>query len=99
MKDLQQHQDKLERQTERQQQELTQAEQTIMTLSSSKVLIQCMYSCELSPSDAWHFLNAGVEVPCFSIQHPQTLLTSHGFAMLTLCCCYGNLSCKLLYWT
>ncbi len=41
---MQQQQDKLERQTERQQQELTQAEQTIMTLSSSKVLIQSMYS-------------------------------------------------------
>ncbi len=61
---MQQHLDKLKRQTERQQQELTQAEQTIMTLSSSKVLIQCVYSCELRPSDAWHCLSAGVKVPC-----------------------------------
>lgn len=59
---MQQHRDKLERQTERQQQELTQAEQTIMTLSSSKVLIQCMYSCELSSSDAWHSSSTGIEV-------------------------------------
>ncbi len=65
---MQQQQDKLERQTERQQQELTQAEQTIMTLSSSKVLIQCMYTYKLSPSYAWHTLNAGVEVPRFSIR-------------------------------
>ncbi|KAA6418014.1 MAG: hypothetical protein FRX49_12014 [Trebouxia sp. A1-2] len=40
VQDMQQHRDKLERQTERQQQELTQAEQTIMTLSSSKAAVE-----------------------------------------------------------
>ncbi len=37
VKSLQQHKSKLERQTEKQQQELMQAEQTIMSLTSSKV--------------------------------------------------------------
>ncbi|KAL0044654.1 hypothetical protein WJX82_004318 [Trebouxia sp. C0006] len=40
VEDMQQHLDKLKRQTERQQQELTQAEQTIMTLSSSKAAVE-----------------------------------------------------------
>ncbi len=65
---MQQQQNKLEWQTERQQQELTRAEQTIMTLSSSKVLILCMYPCGMCPSDAWHIMNAGLGVLYFSIR-------------------------------
>ncbi|DBB01748.1 TPA: hypothetical protein ACH3X1_000371 [Trebouxia sp. C0004] len=40
VQDMQSYRDKLERQTEKQQQEVTQAEHTIMTLTSSKVAVE-----------------------------------------------------------